>query len=80
MKDQDTIIDLSRCLGRVEGKVDGIITRLDRINSLIDDHDKKINKCEDDLSTIKGSAALLGGGAGFTIVILWDIIKNKFFN
>lgn len=46
-------------VGRLEGKVDGIISRLDKQNGTLINHDKRINKNESALDQQKGKAAAI---------------------
>lgn len=71
--------EMQRCLGRIEGKLEGMIVRLERINGRLDKHGNKIDQIENETTTLKAKASVFGAGASMGIVVLWEIIKNKFF-
>ncbi len=66
-KTQDKILLI---VGRLEGKVDGISQRLDRVNGTLINHGKRINRNESAIDRAKGKATLAGGMAGFAISII----------
>jgi len=74
--------NIQRTLGRLESKVDGINTRLDKINGNITNHEDRINVCEnfcaDHDGKEKGGRIVLGliaGGIGLIGAILGAIIS-----
>jgi hypothetical protein len=83
MDTQNQLNNLERSLGRVEGKIEegfkGIYQRLDVMNGRLNGHDTKIDVLETDITTIKTKATIFGAGAGFSVMILWEFIKNKIF-
>ncbi len=62
---KDTIQDVIRGLGRLEGKVDGINTRLDKTNGTLANHDKRINDNEHKIDIMTGKATVIGAIMGF---------------
>lgn len=74
--------DLYEKIGNIAGTQKMILDEMrigfNRINGTTKNHDKRINHLENDVSNIKGKAAILGAGAGIGIALLWEIIKNKF--
>ena len=69
--------DITRAIGRLEGKVDGINNRLDRINGSLGNHDDRINDLESSCSSIKGQASILGILGG--IIVSAIVASIKFF-
>ena len=57
MKTQDQIL---KALGNIEGKVDGINQRLDRVNGNIKNHDDRINEIEHTQDVMTGKATIIG--------------------
>ena len=79
---KQTINDVIRGLGRVEGKVDGVISRLDRMNGTLDSHDKRININESKTDIITGKATVIGAitGAVFGFIGAAVIAFFKFWS
>lgn len=75
--------DIYEKLGRIEGTqklmLDEMRASFMRINGTIGKHEKKINELETFRDESKGKAAVIGASAGFSAMVLWEIIKNKFF-
>lgn len=71
----DTLIhtDLERSLGRVEGKLDLIIDRLDKMNGTLGRHDQEIN-------SIKTRVAIIVVSLSAAINIAWEFLKNRLKN
>lgn len=63
--------EIGLLLGRIEGKLDGVVDRLDKQNGRID-------RAEDAIGGLKVrdayTAGIAIGAAG-----LWDMVKNKLF-
>jgi len=57
--------DLYQKVGTIDGKLDGVINHLDKINGRLNSHSKKIDVLENTTATIKGKAAGAGAVAGF---------------
>lgn len=54
---QDQLNNLERSLGRVEGKLDGIVSQLEKFNATVIDHDKRIDGITQEVVKAKGIAA-----------------------
>ena len=65
-----TLQNIERSIGRLEGKVDGINSRLDKANGSLINHDKRINKVEDGAANISGKATVIGAIAGFLVSVV----------
>jgi len=61
-------------LGRLEGKVDALITRQAIHDEELDRHDKRLRDLEQSRSWLLGAAAVIGAVAAFII----NIIGGKF--
>lgn len=73
---QQTHNQLMRGLGNIEGKVDGINQRLDKLNGSVAKQEERIKSLENDRSKILGLAAGIGSMSG--IAVAW--VKDKFWN
>ena len=63
-------------VGEIKGAVKAIDKKLD---SVCDNHDKRLNRVESEVDQIKGKAAVIGGVAGFVVLIVeivFDYIKK----
>lgn len=69
--------DIQRSLGRIEGKVDGINQRLDKVNGTLKDHSDKINLLETFRDNLQGRMTIIGAIAGFLGALITTII-NRF--
>lgn len=73
--------ELYRAVGRVEGKVDEIISRLDRRDLLCKEHSDAINLLETFRDQTIGKATIFGAIAGFVgaaiLTIIGWFLKNK---
>mgnify|MGYP001562259696 CR=1 FL=1 len=70
--------EVQRSLGRIESKVDGVISRLDRGDAKFIDQGKKIDSLEERQANTEGKATVLGviGGSVVGVVLWW--IKDYF--
>lgn len=57
-------------LGRLEGKVDALITRQAVHDEELDRHDKRLRELEQSKSWLLGAAAAAGAVAGFVINLI----------
>ena len=75
--------NIQRSLGRIEGKIDGINQRLDKMNGTLKSHDEKIDDLEGFVNEIKGQEkqitkiASIGGAiaGGFITAVYWIFSK-----
>ena len=75
---EDTLNKIYQSVGRLEGTVDGINNRLDRMNGTVANNTKRVNKNAGELNKIKGYALAIGGVAGLAVQPIMSILK-KFF-
>jgi len=75
--------NIERALGKLEGKIDGVLSRLDKINGNLINHDTRINVCEnfcaDHEGKEKGGRIVLGliaGGIGLIGAILGAVVST----
>lgn len=61
-------------MGQIEGKVDSIITRLDRMDGRFCAHDDRINKVEGNVDEMRGKAVMAGGITAFIISVIGVLI------
>ena len=64
-------------LGQIDGKVDGIISRLDKMNGTLIEHGKKINLLETFRDILQGRMTIIGAISGF-IGAMITILINYF--
>jgi hypothetical protein len=73
--------ELYRAVGRVEGKIDEIISRLDRRDLLCKEHSDSINQLETFRDQTIGKATIFGAIAGFigaaVLTIMGWFISHK---
>ena len=69
--------EIMRSLGRLEGKTDAIISRLNGINGTLQSHDKRINETEADVASIKGKAAIIGSVFGAVAAVIGGFLKDR---
>jgi len=73
--------DLYRAVGRIEGKLDEIISRLDRRDLLCREHSDSINQLETFRDQAIGKATIFGALAGFIgaaiLSIMGWFLNNK---
>ena len=69
--------EIMRAVGRLEGKVDGINQRLDGINGTLKNHDEKIGTLSNDVSQIKGKAAIIGSLFGAVAAVIGGFLKDR---
>ena len=59
-------------LGRLEGKVDALITRQAIHDEELDRHDKRLRELEQSRAWILGAAAVIGAVAAFIVNMIGD--------
>ena len=59
-------------LGRLEGKVDALITRQAIHDEELDRHDKRLRELEQSRAWILGAAAVIGAVAAFVVNMIGD--------
>ena len=74
--DNKLTIEINRSLGRVEGKLDGVLTHLEKINGRLDSHSKKIDVLEDTTNQIVGKVSIFSSICGFIGGIIITIITS----
>jgi len=79
MKQDTTMEEIFRSLGRLEGKIDGVLDHLKRLNGSVENHAKKIDVLEDCVATVKGKASLLGAIGGTIFGAAVATIARIFF-
>tara|TARA_R100000750_G_C2265939_1_gene65625 strand:+ start:82 stop:321 length:240 start_codon:yes stop_codon:yes gene_type:complete len=74
MDDKDNIVqkDFYLILGRLEGKLDSVMTITEKQWSSIEHHDTRLVKLERDRAMVYGAAAVLGVVGS---VVIWIITK-----
>jgi len=81
MNEQGLHNEIMRAIGRLEGKVEegfkSTQQRLDAINGRVNEHDRKINKVQNEVTDIKSKAAVIGGVIGTFFALAVDFIKEK---
>lgn len=83
MSEEQEHNSLERSIGRIEGKIDGILERLDIINGRIGDGEKRLGKLEQFKGLLEGkekamtrNAATAGAGVGGIVSgIVWILDK-----
>ena len=76
----ENIDNTERTLGRMEGKIDGINQRLDRMNGTLRTHDEKIDELQSFRDNIQGRMSVIGaiGGVfGAAITALVEFLFKK---
>ena len=61
-------------IGSIDGKLDGVLNHLEKINGRLDSHSKKIDTLEDTTNQIIGKASILGAIAGFVGALILTLI------
>ena len=74
--DNKLTIEINRSLGRVEGKLDGVLTHLEKINGRLDSHSKKIDTLEDTTNQIIGKVSIFSSICGFIGGVIITIITS----
>lgn len=74
---QEQLNNLERSVGRIEGKLDGILAHLDKINSAIEGHDRRIDGLEQENARAKGIAAGISFVISVIVGIITFFIKHK---
>jgi len=62
-------------LGQIDGKVDGIINRLDRMNGTLIEHSRKLNVFETFRDNLQGRMTIIGAIAGFLGAVITMLIN-----
>lgn len=73
------IDDIKYVLGEINGKLDGICQRLDKMNGRLDKHEDKINELETFRDNLQGRLSILSAIAGFVGALI-SMFFRKFFN
>ena len=60
------------------GEMKGINGHLARINGRLDIHSDRIRNVEGEQKVLKTKAAMLGGGLGVGVVVIWEWLKMQF--
>ena len=71
--------DIQRSLGRIEGGIQAINNRLDKINGTLAEHEDKLNAFETFKDNLKGQMTIFGAITGFVGAIITMII-NRFIS
>ena len=74
MNDKDITVqnDVYLILGRLEGKLDSVISTTEKQWAIIEQHNKRLTKLEQDRSMVYGAAGALGILGS---IIIWTITK-----
>jgi len=67
--------EILKALGNIEGKIDGINKRLDKINGSLSNHDDRINLNEHKVDTLSGKIKVIGALATVVAGSLLACIK-----
>jgi hypothetical protein len=68
--------DMYLILGRLEGKLDSVMTITEKQWNTIEKHDARIKKLEKDRHTIYGAAAVLGVIGSIVIWVISNFVRN----
>ena len=68
--------DMYLILGRLEGKLDSVMTITEKQWDTIEKHDSRIKKLEKDRHTIYGAAAVLGVIGSIVIWVISNFVRN----
>jgi len=79
----DQLNEINRIIGRIEGKIDGILGHLEKINGRLDKQEENIDGLETFRDEIKGAEkhtikiASVGGAitGGFVTAVIWIAAK-----
>lgn len=66
---------VQRALGRIEGKLDSVIARIDKVDATIITHDDKINLLETFRDNLTGKISILGAIAGIIGFLITKVIN-----
>jgi hypothetical protein len=70
--------ELQRSLGRIEGKLEGILDEQRRLAGYVADTSLRVRVVEQEQSRSKGWAAGIGATASAGVVALWHWIQQQF--
>lgn len=70
--------EIMRVLGNLEGKVDGINDRLNRVNGRLDKHDDAIGSLEALSNQGIGKQMVIGGVSGAVLGLIGAFISSNF--
>jgi len=74
---QEQLNNLERGTGRIEGKVDGILSHLEKINGRLGTHGERLDKLDNEMTAIKTKATIFGGAAGTFVMVAWQFLKER---
>lgn len=66
---------VQRALGRIEGKIDGIVSHIEKVDTLLKTHDDKINLLETFRDNLTGKISILGAIAGIIGFLITKVIN-----
>lgn len=69
--------EIQRSLGRIEGKLDGALLHLEKINGRLDKHGSRLDLFDANMTEVKTKATIYGGIAGTAVMVAWQFIKDK---
>lgn len=64
-------------MGRVEGKVDGILSHLEKMNGRLEKGEDRLDRLDNQMTEVKTKAAILGAAFGAAVTIAWQFLKDK---
>lgn len=76
--EQSILQEIQRSIGRLEGKIDGVNNRLDKVNGSIGNHQGRLNNLETFCDSMKGkivASALIISGAVAVVGLLLQYYK-----
>lgn len=71
--------DLSYLRGRYDTDIPAIRSQLKEINSVVIDHQKKIEKIQNDMAFFRGKITVITGGISLAMVFVVEWLKSQFF-
>jgi peptidoglycan hydrolase CwlO-like protein len=72
----EQINNLERSVGRIEGKLDGILEQLKKINGSIGEQDRRIDTLEQESARAKGIAAGISIVVSAAIAVINHLLKK----
>lgn len=77
-QNQDKVnMDTARTLGNIEGKLDGVLTSVQRIDKHLGTQNGRISKTEKKTAYLEAKAFGVGAGGGSIIVGIIELIRNS---
>jgi len=74
---ENELNNLERSIGRIEGKIDGILEHLRKINGSIEKHDCRIDTIEQEISRHKGIVAGISAVVSIIVSVISFFLKEK---